>query len=129
MKKMIVIVLVAIWLLSANYAFAVEPEIQVEVSENLKITAIMPTLEMEKEGEKKGRLVVEFTIQNMGSTPAQFIIFASAKEEGGWASGRVILPKEGKLSPQETVKGKIKTPYKGAELPPIIKIEGSEKVF
>lgn len=128
MKKMIVIVLVAIWLLSANYAFAVEPEIQVEVSENLKITAIKPVLE-KKEGAKEGRLVVEVTIQNVGKNPAQFIIFASSREEGGWASGRVILPKDGKLAPQEMAKGKIGTPYKGTELPPIIKIEGSEKVF
>lgn len=127
MKKIFVIVLTVIWLLSANYALAVETEVQVEVSENLKIIDIKPPV-LEK-GEEGGILVTEVTIQNVGNTPAQFIVFASAKEEGGWASGRIILPSKGKLAPQEIAKGKIKTPYEGTKLPPVIKIEGSEKMF
>lgn len=127
MKKIFVIVLTVIWLLSANYALAVETEVQVEVSENLKIIDIKPPA-LEK-GEEGGILVTEVTIQNVGNTPAQFIVFASAKEEGGWASGRIILPSKGKLAPQEIAKGKIKTPYEGTKLPPVIKIEGSEKMF
>lgn len=129
MKKIFIIVLAVVGLLSANYALAVEPEIQVEVSENLKITDIKSTFQMKKEGEEENKVIVEFTIQNVGSTPAQFIIFASSREEGGWASGRVILPKDGKLSPQETLKGKITTPYAGTSMPSVIKVEGSEKMF
>jgi len=103
-------------------------KLEVEVSENLMITHIKPVLEKQNDTDV-GTMVVEVTIKNIGNKPAQFIVFASGKEEGGWASGRTILPKDGQLMPQDTIKGKIKTEYEGKELPSIIKIEGFEKMF
>ena len=103
-------------------------ELELLVSENLTITHIKPMLVKEK-GADVGTMVVEVSIKNMGGKAAQFIVFVSGKVKGGWVGGRVILPKKGQLTPHGTIKGKIKTQYKGKELPSIIKIEGFEKTF
>ncbi len=118
--------LVLSWLMLFGHVLAFELEL--DLAENIALTKVKPVL-VKKKGASVGGMVVEVSIKNTGNKSAQFIVFASGKIEGGWAGGRVILPKKGELQPQEIIKGKIKTKYKGKELPSVLRIEGSEKLF
>lgn len=125
-KYFFVVALVLGLLVMSNDILALE--IEINLAENIALTKIKPVL-VKKKGADVGAMEVEVTIKNIGNKPAQFFVFASGKIEGGWAGGRVILPKEGGLQPQEIIKGTIKTAYKGKEFPSVIRIEGSEKLF